>query len=277
MTGGSQLRFAPQGSARIAYAAGGDPDGNAAIVLLHDLLGSRADLGPYAAALPAGWRTLLPDLRGHGMSPSLANQQFTLPQLADDVAAVLRAERVERAALLGWGVGGAIAWETARRHPASVTAIVLVDPALSAILDNDPDPAVASLRAARRTTDRAAADDAYRGLTDRALDGYLAAHRGSDWRTHLAAPQLAAIRRHAAALAGLLPALDAARIDRPELREWRIPTLLATSPSASPIDRATVDRLAALLPAPAPPLDGAGPGEIAEWLGRQAGTAPEGR
>jgi hypothetical protein len=99
-----------------------------------------------------------------------------------------------------------------------------------------------------RAGDRAAADAAYKGLVDKSLDGYLLPRWGSDWRNAALKPRLAAIRRHAAALSGLLPALDAYTIAKSEVRQMLVPALIIAGEDAHPIDRLTVNRLASLLP-----------------------------
>jgi pimeloyl-ACP methyl ester carboxylesterase len=82
---------------------------------------------------PAAWlselrerhRVIAPDNRGSGWSRR-ADTPFTLADLADDVAAVLDAEEVETAAVLGISMGGMIAQEVAMRHAERVEQLVLV-------------------------------------------------------------------------------------------------------------------------------------------------------
>lgn len=99
-----------------------------------------------------------------------------------------------------------------------------------------------------RATDRTAADLAYKGLTERALNptqsraGVLTGERPPP--SNDLAP-FAATQGHSRAA----PALDAYTIAKPDLRKFLVPTLLATGEDAHPVNRLTVDRLAALLPA----------------------------
>ena len=82
---------------------------------------------------PAAWlkdlersfRVIRMDTRGSGLSRT-APAPFTMSDLADDAAAVLRAAGVERAGVLGLSMGGMIAQELALRHPALVGELVLV-------------------------------------------------------------------------------------------------------------------------------------------------------
>jgi pimeloyl-ACP methyl ester carboxylesterase len=82
---------------------------------------------------PASWlkdvernsRVIRMDTRGSGLSRT-APAPFTMSDLADDAAAVLRATGVEQARVLGLSMGGMIAQELALRHPALVSELFLV-------------------------------------------------------------------------------------------------------------------------------------------------------
>ena len=71
-----------------------------------------------------GWNVLALDLPGHGGSagPALAS----IEAMADWLAAVLKAARVQKAAVVGHSMGALIALECAARHPASVERIALI-------------------------------------------------------------------------------------------------------------------------------------------------------
>jgi pimeloyl-ACP methyl ester carboxylesterase len=211
-------------------------------------LADRTAFAAQRAALGIEHRVITPDARGHGASATLANQWYTAAELAQDVLAIMDLEEVIAAHVVGHGLGGATAFELARRFGDRVASITLIEPALSAVLDNDQEPAVVGFRNELRATDRSAADAAYKGLVDKSLDTYLLPRWGADWRDSVTKPRQAAIRRHAAALSGLLPALDAYTIAKSELRQLLVPTLIVTGEDAHPIDRVTATRLASLLP-----------------------------
>jgi pimeloyl-ACP methyl ester carboxylesterase len=65
------------------------------------------------------------DLPGHGDRPPATDYRYSA--LVDDVLA--RTGDLEPFPLIGWSVGGAVAWLFAARHPERVTALVLLDPA----------------------------------------------------------------------------------------------------------------------------------------------------
>jgi pimeloyl-ACP methyl ester carboxylesterase len=79
----------------------------------------------FRAALPASVALRVLDLPGHGDRPPAADYRYG--SLVDDVHA--RTADLEPFPLLGWSVGGAVAWLFAARHPERVTRLVLLDPA----------------------------------------------------------------------------------------------------------------------------------------------------
>lgn len=66
------------------------------------------------------------DLAGHGNSTS-DRATWTMREFARDIAAVTDAESVERAAVVGHSLGGAVAVELARLHPDLVTQVIGLD------------------------------------------------------------------------------------------------------------------------------------------------------
>ncbi len=74
-------------------------------------------------------RVLRFDFRGYGRS---SRPEPGRPYShVDDLAAVMDAAGVERAALIGNSMGGQVAVDFALTHPARVSALVLASPALS--------------------------------------------------------------------------------------------------------------------------------------------------
>jgi pimeloyl-ACP methyl ester carboxylesterase len=246
-------RFAIRNNARIAYDPGSFPDSHSepdpVVVVLHDLLADRSSFTSQRAFFASDARVIAPDARGHGASATLANQWYTIAELAQDVVAILEVELVPAVHLVGHGLGGVTAFEIARRYGERVRTLTLVEPSLFGVLDNDLAAAAVGVRNELRATDRTAADYAYKGLLDKALDTYTTPRWGTQWRATATKQRLGAIRRHAAALSGLLPALDAYTIAKPELRRFLVPTLIVTGDDAHPVVRLTAERFAALLPA----------------------------
>jgi pimeloyl-ACP methyl ester carboxylesterase len=243
-------RFALRNNSRIAYDPGTvTPEQSATpAIMLHDLLADRTAFAAQRAALSTTNRIVTPDARGHGASATLANQWYTVAELAQDVIAIMDLEEIEAAHVVGHGLGGATAFELARRFGDRIASMTLIEPALYGVLDNDAEPAAIGYRNEIRASDRAAADAAYKGLVDKSLDTYLLPRWGSGWREVAPKPRVAAVRRHAPALSGLLPALDAYTIAKNDVRQILVPALILVGEDAHPIDRLTANRLSSLLP-----------------------------
>jgi 3-oxoadipate enol-lactonase len=97
--------------------------GDRAIVFLHGLGGDKDNFDDQLAALPDGWRALAWNMPGNGGSPPLP--AMTFGALAAAVVAMLDAEGVDRAVVLGHSMGGMVAQEVAARYPERVAGLVL--------------------------------------------------------------------------------------------------------------------------------------------------------
>jgi pimeloyl-ACP methyl ester carboxylesterase len=95
------------------------------LVLLHGGLGSGDMFGPILPALSEGRRVLAVDLQAHGRTADI-DRPLRVELLADDVAALIRQLGIGRADLLGYSLGGAVALQTAIRHPQVVRRLVVV-------------------------------------------------------------------------------------------------------------------------------------------------------
>ena len=239
-------RFAARGQHRLAYEFVPAVSADAPVVLLlHGLLAGRGEWARQRAALAGRFTLILAEARGHGASAALSGRRYALADLVADTLAVLDHAGVERAHVVGHGLGGATAWELAIGVPERVRSLTLIEPELPAVLDADRDPVAGSLQREHRRADRIAGDAADKGLTDNALDAYLSLRRGVDWRERVTRPDQAAFRRHAAALAGMLTALDA---HQPAAATPTAPTLVVRGAAARPLTVAIARRLAALVP-----------------------------
>ncbi|GAB0117980.1 bifunctional 3-oxoadipate enol-lactonase/4-carboxymuconolactone decarboxylase PcaDC [Acidisoma sp. 7E03] len=100
-------------------------DGLPPLVLLNSI---GTDMGLWDATLPSlrtAFRLLRIDTRGHGASDAPAGE-YSLAELAEDVAAIMADAGLERAAVAGVSLGGMMAMELALRHPARVSALALI-------------------------------------------------------------------------------------------------------------------------------------------------------
>jgi 3-oxoadipate enol-lactonase len=95
------------------------------LLLIHGHPFDRSMWRPQAdAAAAAGWRVLVPDLRGYGETTVISGKT-TLDVFADDLAALLDRLGIPRAVVAGLSMGGQIAMEIARRHADRLRALVL--------------------------------------------------------------------------------------------------------------------------------------------------------
>lgn len=86
------------------------------LILLHGVSMSSAYFHPVIDPLAAaGYRVIVPDLRGHGRSPHVEGGH-TVGQYADDVNALLDALAIDRCVIVGWSMGNLVAWELMHRH-----------------------------------------------------------------------------------------------------------------------------------------------------------------
>src|SRR6184192_4626844 len=95
------------------------------LVLLHGGFGSVEMFGPNVELLAAGRRVIGVDLQSHGRSPA-ADRPMRFETMADDIAAIIRSLGLERAAIMGFSLGGAVGLRTAIQHPEVVERLVLV-------------------------------------------------------------------------------------------------------------------------------------------------------
>ena len=170
------------------------------LVLLHGFTGSIDTWEPARALLGARHRVVAVDLPGHGRSPAPSPAR-RLPDVAGALVAALVRLGIERAAWLGYSLGGRAALHVALAHPARVQRLVLES--------TSPGIADPRVRAARAAADAELADLLERhGLpafverwmaqplfaTQRALDAAVLARERAIRLRHVPAGLAAALR-----------------------------------------------------------------------------------
>ena len=95
------------------------------LILLHGGFGSLEMFGPNIDLLANGRKVIGVDLQSHGRSPA-ADREMTFEAMADDLAALIRHLGLERAAIMGFSLGGGVALRTAIQHPEVVERLVLL-------------------------------------------------------------------------------------------------------------------------------------------------------
>lgn len=108
------MPFIPVAGTRLYYTESGPATGRP-MLLLHAALQTSESMEPLQELLaPLGLRLIAVDLRGHGRTANPA-RTLSLPQLADDVVALMEHLGLERPLLAGYSLGGIVAIELARR------------------------------------------------------------------------------------------------------------------------------------------------------------------
>jgi len=108
---------------RMHYDMVGNGD---AVLLISGLSMPGAAWAPQVKALAPHFRVLTYDNRGVGETDLPPEPVYTVGQMADDAAALLRQFKIARAHVVGISMGGTIAQELALRHPQLVRSLVLV-------------------------------------------------------------------------------------------------------------------------------------------------------
>lgn len=111
-------------SVKCAGPADGQP-----ILFLHGFpefwYGWRKQIGYFAAQ---GYRVVVPDQRGYNDSDKPDRVcDYSLVQLAEDVAAIVRQFKLDDCVLVGHDWGAAAAWQAAIRHPSLFSRLVILN------------------------------------------------------------------------------------------------------------------------------------------------------
>lgn len=165
------------------------------LLLLHGLFGSGVNWHSIARRLAERRPVLVPDLRNHGDSPHASAMSYVA--MANDLAALLEREGIERAAVVGHSMGGKAAMWLALHHPARIAAIGVVDiaplnypPGFETLVDAMLALPLQAL-SSRSDADRRLAV----AIPDAAIRGYVLQNLrrdGAHWRWRLNLPDIAA-------------------------------------------------------------------------------------
>ncbi|MGE4053801.1 MAG: alpha/beta fold hydrolase [Vicinamibacterales bacterium] len=95
------------------------------LLLLHGFTGAGADWQHVFTEPLVGWRTIIPDLRGHGRTPNPSNA-FTHRQSAADVLGLLDRLNLPSIKAIGMSAGAKTLLHMAIQQPGRIEAMVLV-------------------------------------------------------------------------------------------------------------------------------------------------------
>lgn len=115
--------FCDANGIRLAYD---DQGTGLPLVFLHAFPLNRSMWAPQVAVLSRRFRTIAPDLRGHGESDAPL-WAFSLDHFADDVRALLDHLAIPQAVLVGLSMGGYVSLAFSRKYANRMKALVLAD------------------------------------------------------------------------------------------------------------------------------------------------------
>ncbi len=95
------------------------------LLLLHGGLGQIEMFGPNLTKLAQSRQVIGVDLQGHGRT-ALGVREISLVDMGNDMAGVLKILGYEKVDLLGYSMGGGVAFQFAVQHPEMVRRLVLV-------------------------------------------------------------------------------------------------------------------------------------------------------
>ncbi len=94
------------------------------LILLHGGLGSGEMFGPTLPALAANHQVIVVDLQGHGRTADI-DRPIDIRLMADDIAALIDHLRLDKPDLVGYSLGGGVAFFTAVKYPDKVGKLVM--------------------------------------------------------------------------------------------------------------------------------------------------------
>jgi pimeloyl-ACP methyl ester carboxylesterase len=203
--------FLDLSGARLYYYAAGTRGAGEPVVFLHGFPTSGHVWGDVVPLMPPGHRVVVLDLLGYGRSDRPLDRSLSVDAHADRVIELFDQLRIDRACVVGHGLGGGIAQSIAVRYPARVSKLCLIAslafdawPTLGAraartvipMMRLLPPPAL--LRAVRRRLAHGFRDPE---RAARSIDLYLRPFASDDGRDALAAHLRALLSAEAAPLA----------------------------------------------------------------------------
>src|SRR5256885_2314197 len=95
------------------------------LLLLHGGMFHTEMFGPTLTRLAQSRQVIGVDLQGHGRTP-LGNREINLVDIGSDMAGVLKKLGHDKVDVLGYSMGGGVAFQLAAQHPKMVRRLVLV-------------------------------------------------------------------------------------------------------------------------------------------------------
>ena len=123
---GEGSMFIDVGGVRTRVRDTGNPDA-IPLILIHGSLESLDVWDGWAQALAPRARVITVDLPGHGLTGTWARDEYTIEAYTDFIEVLADTLQLDRFALGGHSMGGAVAWSFASTRPERVSHLILVD------------------------------------------------------------------------------------------------------------------------------------------------------
>ena len=96
------------------------------VTLLHGFTQSGRSWREVISKMPAGWKWIVPDLRGHGETQTRQGSPCSMDACMEDLLALWDDLGVERTHLAGYSMGGRLALHVAARRPDRVLSLLTI-------------------------------------------------------------------------------------------------------------------------------------------------------
>jgi pimeloyl-ACP methyl ester carboxylesterase len=122
MNGDPGGNYAPVNGLEMYYEVHGSGE---PLILLHGGVGAIEMFGGVLPMLAEGRQVIAADLQAHGRTADV-DRPLSIESMADDVGALIEHLGLGKADVMGYSLGGAVALQTAIRHPEVVRKLVVV-------------------------------------------------------------------------------------------------------------------------------------------------------
>ena len=228
---------------RFAYVESG---AGKTVILVHGALGDYRYWDPVTTTGGRPTRFISYSLRYHAPNPWRPDDPPSgYETSAADLAAIIRALRLDRPVLVGYSWGGGVALQAALRFPDLVGGLVLAEPVADSMIEN-PEARASTAARTREIYAQALAQDPDR-QAESAVRSLIEAWRGQGEWSRVPAAERERLLENAHSIrssAAPQPALSCAAVGR-----LTIPVLLVGGGSSASRFRDTLDGLARCLPA----------------------------
>ncbi len=117
--------YAPVNGLKMYYEIYGNGE---PLVLIHGGLGAIEMFAPILPTLSQNHKVIAVDLQAHGRTADI-DRPLRFDLMADDIAALLKYLKIDKADVMGYSVGGEVALRSAIQHPEVVRKLVVVSAA----------------------------------------------------------------------------------------------------------------------------------------------------